>query len=88
VKYNDRKSMKRKGDVLGISDAPPDVAIPRATDDRGGHPEGIEVRPERKRHWGNEDIQPSSGATGIDMGAGGTGTGRQDVGTPKGSEDA
>lgn len=76
MKYNDQKNKKpaRKGDVLGISDAPPEVEIPRATEDRGGHPQGIEVRDERKRHWGNEDIQPSKGATGIDMGGGGTGT--------------
>jgi hypothetical protein len=64
----------RAGDVLGISDAPPEVEIPRATTDRGGHPRGIEVRGERPRHWGDDELQPTKGATGIDMGAGGHGT--------------
>lgn len=89
MKFINKKDNKpsRTGDVLGISDAPTDVEIPRATDDRGGHPEGIEVRGERPRHWGTEDIPPSSGATGIDMGAGGTGTGRRDVTKRNDSED-
>ena len=61
----------REGDVLGVSDAPPDVEIPRATTDRGGHPAGIEVR---ERTSGNSELRQTPGATGIDMGAGGTGT--------------
>jgi hypothetical protein len=61
----------REGDVLGISDADPDVEIPRATQDRGGNPAGIEVG---ERATGIGDVRRSSGATGIDMGAGGEGT--------------
>jgi len=33
------------------------------------------VRGEPKRHWGNEDIPQSDGASGIDMGGAGEGTG-------------
>jgi hypothetical protein len=60
------------GDVLGISDSPPEVEIPRATPDRGGNPAGIEVR---EHATGTGDLKRGTGATGIDMGAGGTGTG-------------
>lgn len=60
-----------EGDILGLSDAPPDVEIPRATSDRGGHPAGIEVR---ERTTGMGHLKPGKGATGIDMGAGGSGT--------------
>jgi hypothetical protein len=60
-----------KGDVLGISDTPVDVEIPRATSDRGGHPQGIDVR---GHATGIGDLHQSSGATGIDMGHGGEGT--------------
>jgi hypothetical protein len=61
----------REGDVLGLSDTPADVEIPRATTDRGGHPQGIEVG---DRATGIGDVRRSSGATGIDMGSGGGGT--------------
>jgi hypothetical protein len=61
----------REGDVLGLSDAPPDVEIPRATADRGGNPQGIEVR---QRATGIGDVRQTSGATGVDMGGGGEGT--------------
>jgi hypothetical protein len=57
-------------DVLGIGDA--EGEIPRATSDRGGHPEGIDVR---ERTTGTGDLQRGKGATGIDMGHGGKGTG-------------
>jgi hypothetical protein len=60
----------RPGDVLGLSDAPPEVEIPRATTDRGGNPAGIEVRTPAS---GIGDLRPGKGATGIQMGAGGSG---------------
>lgn len=65
---------KHLGDVLGISDTPASTQIPRATEDRDGHPRGIEVGEHHHRHWGDEDINQSSGAEGVDMGAGGGGT--------------
>jgi hypothetical protein len=61
---------QKPGDVLGIGDA--EGEIPAATSDRGGHPEGIEVR---ERTTGTADLQRGKGATGIDMGHGGKGTG-------------
>ena len=60
-----------EGDVLGISDTPVDVEIPRATQDRGGHPQGIDVRTPAT---GIGDLHRGSGATGIDMGYAGEGT--------------
>ena len=60
---------KHEGDVLGISDANPDVHIP--TRPGGGPVEGIEVR---ERATGIDDVPRRSGATGIDMGAAGEGT--------------
>lgn len=62
----------RHGDILGVTDADPDVEIPRATTDRGGNPKGIEVG---ERATGIGEAKPGKGATGIDMGAGGKGTG-------------
>jgi hypothetical protein len=62
---------ERLGDVLGLSDASPDVEIPRATEDRGGHPAGIEVR---EHATGIGDLGRGKGATGIQMGAAGSGT--------------
>lgn len=62
---------RHNGDVLGLSDASPSVEIPRATSDRGGHPRGIEVENRPRRHT---DLEQSTGVTGIDMGAGGSGT--------------
>jgi hypothetical protein len=61
----------RTGDVLGLSDAPPEVEIPRATEDRSGHPAGIEVRTPAS---GTGDLRRGKGATGMEMGAGGSGT--------------
>ena len=63
---------ERHGDVLGITDADPNVEIPRATQDRGGNPKGIEVRDHAS---GIVELKQTKGATGIDMGAGGKGTG-------------
>jgi hypothetical protein len=62
----------RHGDILGVTDADPIVEIPRATEDRGGNPKGIEVG---QRASGIGELKRTKGATGIDMGAGGTGTG-------------
>jgi hypothetical protein len=67
----DEKEPNRLGDVLGLSDAPPDVDIPRATTDRSGSPEGIDVRTPTT---GTGDLRRGKGATGIDMGAGGSDT--------------
>jgi hypothetical protein len=68
-----RKDKKEQpGDVLGISN-PEGPQLPHPPSD-GSTPRGIEVRGEPKRHWGNEDIPQSDGASGIDMGAGGEGT--------------
>jgi hypothetical protein len=53
---------ERKGDVLGLSDASPDVEIPRATDDRGGNPAGIEVRTPTT---GTSELRQTDGATGV-----------------------
>ena len=67
----DRK--KQPGDVLGVSN-PGGPKLPHPPSD-GSTPRGIEVRGEPKRHWGNEDIPQSDGASGIDMGGAGEGTG-------------
>lgn len=60
----------REGDILGLSDTPDEVEIPQAAKDRGGHPAGIEVRGHTR---GTGHLKQSSGATAIDMGAGGSG---------------
>jgi hypothetical protein len=62
----------RHGDILGITDADPNVEIPRATEDRSGNPKGIDVRGHAS---GIGHLKQTKGATAIDMGAGGTGTG-------------
>jgi hypothetical protein len=69
----DKKDKKQMGDVLGISNTPASTHIPQATTDHGGHPQGIELG-EHRRHWGDEDLQQSKGAEGVDMGGGGGGT--------------
>ena len=66
-----KNNHKHAGDILGLSDAPPEVEIPRATSDHGGHPQGIDVR---EHATGIGDLRQSSGATGIDMGYAGEGT--------------
>jgi hypothetical protein len=63
---------EREGDILGLSDASPAVEIPRATDDRSGNPAGIEVR---RPTTGTSELTQTDGATGIQMGASGSGTG-------------
>jgi hypothetical protein len=70
VKYTKNKS-GQPGDVLGISN-PGGPKLPHPPSD-GSTPRGIDVRSERRRHWGTEDVPQSDGATGIDMGGGGEG---------------
>jgi|EndMetStandDraft_4_1072995.scaffolds.fasta_scaffold31617_3 hypothetical protein len=65
---------ERLGDVLGLSDASPAVEIPRATDDRGGNPEGIEVR---QPATGTGELRRTSGATGVLLGGAGSGPTRE-----------
>jgi hypothetical protein len=73
VKRN-KKDDKKAGDILGISDTPASTQIPRATEDHGGHAQGIEIGQQPTRHTGFDELNQSKGATGIDMGGGGTGT--------------
>ena len=63
------KRPEQEGDVIGISHAT--GAIPHANIIPGGHPRGIEI--ERDRDQGLDDVPQGSGATSIDMGAGGEG---------------
>lgn len=53
---------EREGDILGLSDASPAVEIPRATEDRGGNPAGIEVRVPTT---GTSELRQTDGVTGI-----------------------
>jgi hypothetical protein len=66
-----RSKKEQPGDVLGVSRAE-GPKLPHPPSD-GSTPRGIEVRPGPERHWGNEDIPQSDGATGIDMGGAGSG---------------
>lgn len=61
------------GDILGLTDDRSGVKLPHPPSD-GSTAQGIDVRDENRRHWGTEELQPSKGATGIDMGGGGEGT--------------
>lgn len=70
---NDENEKEQPGDILGISN-PGGPKLPHPPSD-GSTPRGIEVRGEPKRHWGNEDIPQSDGASGADMGGAGEGTG-------------
>ncbi len=66
-----RGKKEQPGDVLGVSNtAGPKLPHPPSD---GSTPRGIEVRPIPERHWGNEDIPQSDGATGVDMGGAGAG---------------
>jgi hypothetical protein len=66
------KTEEHPGDILGISN-PGGAKLPHPPSD-GSTPRGIDVRGERPRHWGNEDIPQSDGASGVDMGSSGEGT--------------
>jgi hypothetical protein len=68
-----KRDKKMGGDILGLSDTPASTTIPQATTDHGGHPKGIEIGG-YKRHSGSDELTQSKGATGIDMGGGGSGT--------------
>lgn len=68
-----RSKKEQPGDVLGVSN-PGGPKLPHPPSD-GTTPRGIEVRGDAKRHWGNEDIPQSDGASGVDMGGAGEGTG-------------
>ncbi len=81
---NNHQKDQQPGDVLGISHAGPGK-LPHPPSD-GSVAQGIEVRGERKRHWGNEDIPQSDGAAGMDMGGGGTGPQIAST-TPRSTED-
>jgi hypothetical protein len=63
------EKVKQQGDVLGISNAT--APIPRHNVGKGGHPEGIEL--DKKKRNPLRDVPQRSGATSIDMGAGGEG---------------
>ena len=83
-KEEDRE--KHEGDVLGISEAKPDATVPRPAKRGSGAVQGIEVR---DHATGIGDVPQRSGATGIDMGAGGEGTGMTDhPSRPKSAEPA
>lgn len=78
---NDNRDEKQPGDVLGVSN-PGGPKLPHPPSD-GSTPRGIEVRSEPKRHWGNEDIPQSDGASGVDMGGSGEGTGIRSDSRPR-----
>jgi hypothetical protein len=73
VKYNKKNKKEQPGDVLGVSNPGPGPQLPHPPSD-GSTPRGIDVRSERKRHWGIEEMPQSDGASGIDMGGAGEGT--------------
>ena len=68
----DEKTPSRQGDILGLSDADPAVPLPGQDNitNRGGS-SGLTDEPVRTQ---TTAFRQSKGATGIDMGAGGTGT--------------
>ena len=71
MRQNKRNKKEHPGDVLGISKVEgPKLSSPPSD---GSTARGIDVRGDRPRHWGNEDIPQSDGAAGIDMGGGGDG---------------
>lgn len=59
---------RRLGDVLGLSDAPPEVEIPRATEGRSHSPADIDVRTPPAEF---DELRRRKGVTGIDIRAGG-----------------
>ena len=68
-RIDEDQTPKHAGDVLGLSDADPAVEIPRATTDRS--PSHVSDEPATSR---TTAFKQTKGATGIDMGAGGSGT--------------
>jgi hypothetical protein len=71
VTHDTESKPKREGDVLGLSDANPAVPLPGPPVERGTPSRSREADPDPTRH---NSLPRTSGATGIDMGAGGTGT--------------
>ncbi len=70
---DDRKGAEpHEGDILGISDAPPNLGEPHSIPGGGHRPSGIDVR---DRATGIGDVPQSDGASGVDMGGAGEGTG-------------
>jgi hypothetical protein len=70
-----KKNKNRKqqpGEVLGIGNLE-GPKLPHPPSD-GSTARGIDVRGDRPRHFGTEDIPQSDGASGIDMGGAGEGT--------------
>jgi hypothetical protein len=67
---NEKDKPLHEGDVLGISNSDPSVTIPHPPSD-GSPLQGIDVR---EHATGIGDLKRSKGATGIDMGAAGSGT--------------
>lgn len=70
ARAKDSAAPEREGDVLGISNANPDVKFPTRKGSGGGV-RGIDVRTPTS---GLGDVPQRAGATGIDMGRGGEGT--------------
>ena len=66
-----KQAPEHEGDVLGISDAK--GSIPRGNIRKGGHPQGIELDSEAEKAKSSQHLPQGSGATSIDMGAGGQG---------------
>ncbi len=72
------RNAKREGDILGLSDADPNVPLPGPPVERGTPSRSREADPDPTRH---NTLPRTGGATGIDMGAGGTGTGVEPAST-------
>lgn len=66
-----QRAADREGDVIGIGDADPHVQIPKPARKGSGHAIGLDVRTPTT---GLADLKPGKGATGVDMGAAGSGT--------------
>jgi hypothetical protein len=67
-----KRAPHHEGDVLGISDADPNVKIPKPARRGSGHATGLDTH---QPTTGLGDVKPGHlGATGIDMGGGGQGT--------------
>jgi hypothetical protein len=66
-----KQKAEQEGDVLGISQST--GSIPTGNIRKGGHPEGIEIDTRSKVDRPAKNLPHGSGATSIDMGAGGEG---------------
>lgn len=71
--WTHKHAQHHQGDILGISDADPNVKIPKPVRKGSGHATGLDTH---QPTAGLDDVKPGHfGATGIDMGSGGEGTG-------------